>query len=1279
METLSRSSPAEQAEPTTRRIELRRDAAPEISYPPALPISQRKDEIAAAIRDHQVVIVAGETGSGKTTQLPKICLELGRGVQGMIGHTQPRRLAARTVAERIATELSVPLGGPVGYQVRFAGQVSDGTLVKLMTDGILLAEIAADRLLRRYDTLIIDEAHERSLNIDFILGYLKRLLPRRPDLKVVITSATIDPQRFSRHFDDAPVLEVSGRTYPVEIRYRPIIDPDDARSDNARYDDAERDQPQAICDAVAELVAEGPGDILVFASGEREIRDAAEALARKKTPDTEIVPLYARLSMAEQHRVFAPHPGRRIVLATNVAETSLTVPGIRYVIDPGNARISRYSHRTKVQRLPIEAVSQASANQRAGRCGRTSAGVCIRLYSAADFEGRPAFTDPEVLRTNLASVILQMTALGLGEVADFPFIDPPDRRNIAAGVQLLVELGALDAGPAGAVRLTPLGRKIAQLPIDPRLARMVLAAADNGCVREVIVIAAALSIQDPRERPADRQQAADEKHARFAEPDSDFLAYLNVWRYLREQQQVLSSNQFRKLCRADFLNYLRVREWQDLVGQLRQAAGTVGISVSSASADSCAIHLSLLAGLLSHIGTKDGGTKDGGGRDGPQDYLGARNARFAIFPGSALAKKQPRWVMAAELVETSRLWGRTVARIEPEWAESLAGHLVKRSYAEPHWEKNAGAVMAYEKVTLYGIPIVAARKINYARIDPALCRELFIRHALVEGDWRTQHPFFVANRRLLEDVEELERRTRRRDILVDDETLYGFYEARIGPEVVSGRHFDSWWKRVRRSTPDLLTFEASMLVSEQASGVSPQDYPDIWQIDGLALRLSYEFEPGTDTDGVTVHIPLPVLGQLSGHDFDWQIPGLREELVITLIRSLPKPLRRHFVPVPDHARAVLATLRPGEEPLLAGLGRELGRLAGVPVPLDAWQLDRVPEHLRVTFRIEDEDGGTLAEGKDLTALKQRLAPRLRASLTAAAAADGLNRGGLRDWELGTLPRTLRTRRDGYEVAGYPALVDEQDSVAVRVFETEDQQRQAMWWGTRRLLLLGAPAPAKLVASRLTNKAKLTLLDNPHGSLAALLADCADCAADALITEHGGPAWDERGFDALRAAVRAGLADSLFAVVCEVQRILAASQAIEARLIGPGLTGPTLAPALADIRAQRSGLVYPGFVTATGRQRLPDVLRYLQAIDRRLAKLPEHPDRDRAWMHTVQQVQQAYQDLIAALPPDRPTGPDLLQIRWMIEELRVSFFAQTLGTAYPVSDKRIYRAMDQLSH
>jgi ATP-dependent helicase HrpA len=1234
-----------------RRVARRRAAVPRVSYPAALPISQKRDEILAAVRDHQVVIVAGETGSGKTTQLPKMCLELGRGVRGAIGHTQPRRLAARTVAERVAEELETPLGEAVGYKVRFSDHVSDDTLVKVMTDGILLAELLDDRMLRRYDTLIIDEAHERSLNIDFVLGYLAQLLPRRPDLKVIITSATIDPERFSRHFGGAPVIEVSGRTYPVEVRYRPIAE------------DPDGDQIQAICDAVDELRSERRGDILVFLSGEREIRDTADALRRLDPSDTEVLPLYARLSAAEQHRVFQPHTGRRIVLATNVAETSLTVPGIRYVIDPGTARISRYSHRTKVQRLPIEAISQASANQRKGRCGRTADGICIRLYSEEDFQSRPEFTDPEILRTNLASVILQMATLGLGDVASFPFIDPPDHRNVRDGVHLLEELGAFDpSAKDDRRRLTPLGRKLAQLPVDPRLARMVLEAERYGCVREVMVIAAALSIQDPRERPTDSQQAAAEKHQRFADKDSDFLGYLNLWRYLRNAQEELSSNQFRKLCRAEFLNYLRVREWQDIYSQLRQAARTFGIHSSSTPDDADNIHRALLAGLLSHIGLKD---------PERQEYLGARNARFAISPGSALFKKPPRWVMAAELVETSRLWGRVAARIEPEWAESLGGHLVKRTYSEPHWEQSAGAVMALERVTLYGVPIVTSRRVNYGRIDPEASRELFIRHALVQGEWETHHRFFHANRDLLEEVSDLEARARRRDILVDDEALFDFYDRRIPPEVVSARHFDAWWTRARASQPDLLSFEKSMLIKQGAGGVSQRDYPDVWRQGRLELPLTYQFEPGADADGVTVHVPLAVLNQVRADAFDWQVPGLRQELATELIRSLPKPIRRNFAPAPDHARAALERVTPSERPLVEALGVELRRMTGVEVPVDAWRLDQVPDHLKVTFRVSD-DQHVLAEDKDLERLKLRLKGKLRAAISAAAG--GVERRGLRSWSFGTLPRTVEVERGGRVVQGYPALVDEGDSVAVRILETEDAQREAMWRGTRRLLLLGSPSPTRFVLGRLGNRAKLTLRDYPHGSATDLFDDCIACAADALMADGGGPAWDAEGFAKLHDKLRGELADAVLEVVTGVERILAVVHTVELRL--HDAANPTLEPALDDLRAQLGGLVYGGFVAATGSRRLADVLRYVRGIQHRLDRLPSHPARDAELMAIVHDLQEAYRQRLDRVPPGRQPGEALREIRWMIEELRISYFAQPLGTPYPVSEKRLRRALDQ---
>ncbi|HWH01616.1 MAG TPA: ATP-dependent RNA helicase HrpA [Pilimelia sp.] len=1250
------------------RVDARRAGVPAVSYPPELPVSGRREDILAAIRDHQVVVVAGETGSGKTTQLPKMCLELGRGVRGRIGHTQPRRLAARAVADRIAAELGTPLGGAVGYQVRFTDRAGPDTLVKVMTDGILLAELSQDRLLRRYDTLIIDEAHERSLNIDFILGYLKQLLPRRPDLKVVITSATIDPQRFARHYPGpdgrpAPIVEVSGRTYPVQVRYRPLTPP--AADDPDAGGEAEpRDQIEAIRAAVAELRAEGPGDILVFLSGEREIRDTADALRRADLPDTEVLPLYARLSSAEQHRIFQPHPGRRIVLATNVAETSLTVPGIRYVIDPGTARISRYSHRLKVQRLPIEPVSQASADQRKGRCGRVADGICIRLYDEADFAARPQFTDPEILRTNLASVILQMAALGLGDVAGFPFLEPPDRRQVTDGVRLLEELGALEPGGSGAPRLTPLGRRLAQLPVDPRLGRMVLEAERNGCVAEVIVIAAALSIQDPRERPTERRAAADAQHARFVDPESDFLALLNLWNHLRERQRELSSSGFRRMCQAEFLNYLRVREWQDVVSQLRQVVRDLGVTVNSVPAAPPAIHVSLLAGLLSHLGLKD---------VEKQDYLGARGARWAIFPGSALFRKRPQWVMAAELVETSRLWGRVCARIDPEWVEPLAGHLVKRSYSEPRWSRRQAAVLATEKVTLYGLPVVAARRVNYGRIDPQLSRELFIRHALVEGDWDTRHEFFHANRALLDEVAELEHRARRRDILVDDETLFEFYAARIPADVVSGQHFDAWWKKERRSRPDLLSFTTEMLVNAGRGGVAEADYPEAWQQGDLTLPLSYQFEPGAATDGVTVHVPVAALPAVDPADFAWQVPGLRLELVTALLRTLPKATRRNFVPAPDYAAAALHALTPRKEPLLDGLERALRALTGVVVPRAEWGLDRVPDHLRVTFRVVDAEGGTLAEGKDLAALRERLAPKVRETL--AEPADGLARSGLTGWDFDALPRTVRRRRGAIEVTGYPTLVDEGESVAIRVVETPHAQRVHLWQGVRRLLWLGVPPPLKSLQARLGNAERLALSRNPHGGVPALLADCVTATLDALIGEHGGPPWDAAGFAALRDAVRAALPGRLYQVVTEVQRILAAAHGVEQRL--GGTRNPLLLPALTDIRAQLAGLVYPGFVATTGAARLPDLPRYLRAVEARLDRLPANPRRDGELMAAVHAVQREYRQLFDRLGGGGPRAGELARIRWMIEELRVSYFAQGQGTAYPVSDVRIYRAMDDL--
>ncbi|EIU7746788.1 ATP-dependent RNA helicase HrpA [Vibrio vulnificus] len=1235
-------------------VEQRSRYQPKIEYPEILPVSQKKDDIADAIAHHQVVIVAGETGSGKTTQLPKICAELGRGKFGLIGHTQPRRLAARSVANRIAEEMETQLGDFVGYKVRFNDQISENTQIKLMTDGILLAEIQHDRFLNQYDTIIIDEAHERSLNIDFILGYLKELLPRRPDLKVIITSATIDPERFSNHFGGAPIIEVSGRTYPVETRYRPL---------GGETED-DRDQLEGIFDAVDELCDEGLGDILIFMNGEREIRDTADALAKRKLKDTEIVPLYARLSAGEQNKIFQPHTGRRIVLATNVAETSLTVPGIKYVIDPGTARISRYSYRTKVQRLPIEPVSQASANQRKGRCGRVQEGICIRLYSEDDFNSRPEFTDPEILRTNLASVILQMTALGLGDIEAFPFVEAPDKRNILDGVRLLEELGAINTNAKDPKkRLTAVGKQLARLPIDPRLARMVLEAPRFGCLKEVMIIAAALSIQDPRERPSDKQQSADDKHRRFYHEDSDFLTFVNVWNHIQKQQKALSGNQFRRQCKDDYLNYLRVREWQDVYFQIHQSMREMEFKLNSEPGSYDAVHSAILTGLLSHIGMKD---------QEKNEYHGARNARFHIFPGSGLFKKQPKWVMSAELVETSKLWGRIIAKIQPEWIEPLAKHLIKRSHSEPHWSKKQAAVMAYEKVMLYGIPIVPKRLVNYGNIDASVSREIFIRSALVEGDWETKHAFFKQNRKLLLEVEELEHKSRRRDILVDDEELFQFYDQRVGTEVVSGRHFDTWWKQASKKEPELLNFEKEMLFKGDASHVTDLDYPNFWHQNGLKLKLSYQFEPGDDSDGVTVHIPLPILNQIDPAGFDWQIPGLRHELVVSLIKSLPKTLRKNFVPAPNYADAFLSRVTAMEMPLLDALEKELRRMTGATVLREDWKLDQVPDHLKVTFRAVDERNRKLKEHKDLHELKESLKEKVQETLSKVAD-DDIEQQGLHTWSFGELPQVYQQKRGGYQVKAFPALVDNKDSVEIKFYETEQEQISAMKAGQRRLILLNVPSPIKYLHANLPNKSKLGLYFNPYGKVLDLIDDCIACGVDKLIEEQGGLVWEPEKFEALKEHVRAELGDTVVDIAKQVETILTTAFNINKKL--KGKIDFTMAFALSDIKAQIEGLIFKGFATECGWKRLPDILRYMKAIERRMEKLPIDPNKDRLHMLKIESVVKDYRELLNKIPKGLAVPENVKEIRWMIEELRVSFFAQQLGTPYPVSDKRVKNAIE----
>lgn len=1374
----------QQNRPAPRRYE---PFIPEvITYPEELPVSERRDDIMNAIRDNQVVIIAGETGSGKTTQIPKMCLELGLGEKGLIGHTQPRRLAARSVAERIAEELGQKIGETVGYQVRFTSEVGEHSAIKLMTDGILLAEIQNDKLLRRYSTLIIDEAHERSLNIDFILGYLKRILPQRPDLKVIITSATIDPERFARHFspsyvpgkgivdenlsdeereiaeailpDDAPpIIEVSGRTYPVEIRYRPL------EGDELYLDDEEvaedRDPTDAILDAIKELSKEAPGDILIFFSGEREIRDAKDAIeamvAKSPRLNYEVLPLYARLSLAEQHRVFSPGSRPRIVLATNVAETSLTVPGIKYVIDTGTARISRYSARTKVQRLPIERISQASANQRSGRCGRVSDGIAIRLYSEEDFNSRPEFTDPEILRTNLAAVILQMIAIGVvrepGDISRFPFVQPPASRAINDGVNLLRELGALTErtrrkgrGGNNSATLTAIGRAMAAFPVDPRLARMIIEGGRRGCAKEMMVLAAALTIQDPRERPADVRAEADAVHARFVDDTSDFSSFLLLWDYINEQQAALSSSQLRKMCHREFINYLRIREWQDLFAQLREMGRTANIHASggrdiNASAHEVDIHKSLLTGLLSHVGVKEEREKDSKGRNrGPREYLGARGTKFAIFPGSGLFKKGPDWVLSAELVETSRLWARTNAAIEPQWIEEVGKHLISVQYSEPHWSLSSGAAVAYAKGTLFGLTIYADRPVQYARVDAAAAREIFIQSALVEGQWHTQHKFYLRNQRALAEVEELEARLRRRDLRVDDSVLFAFYDARIPAHVTDVRAFDKWWKQARLEDDNYLDFNPEKLINEEAADYDDSQFPRQWvqRTDSgeLTLDLRYEYAPtagigGARTDaakrdGVAVQVPILFLNQLSPEPFRWQIPGLRHELVTALIKSLPKAIRRNFVPAPDVARAACAALEedysPATDELLPSLALVLRRLRGVVVEPEAFNWDAVPEHLKMGFQVRNARNKILGEGKDLRALQQQLHKEIRSALAdslgasdeamakmvalaqgGSSNASGPARpgsakgaknpakgtqseagasGGVREvtgltefpadmFPDGAIPRKVQRIIATQAVNGYPALVDEGSSVGLRIFPTEAEQLHAQRRGIIRLLQLQVPSPVRYVSEHLSHKEKIVFTQNPHGSIDELIRDCTVAALDHLVPHT--PIFTHAEYSELYEHVRAELIETVFDVTKLVAEILSEATALKKAI--KKATSLTTMHAVSDVKAQMENLVYPGFVAKTGYDQLVHIPRYLKAAQVRLTKLGPNLHRDNQLMLTVQDLEDSYDNAVKSLPAGTIVPDALRRVNWMIEELRVSFFAQELGTAYTVSEKRIAKA------
>lgn len=1232
----------------------------QIVFPENLPVVEKRQDIFNAIRDNQVVIIAGETGSGKTTQIPKICLELGLGVKGFIGHTQPRRLAARSVANRIAEELHTEIGQLVGYKVRFSDQVSDTTLIKLMTDGILLAEIQKDKLLLQYDTIIIDEAHERSLNIDFILGYLKQLLPKRPDLKVIITSATIDVERFSNHFNHAPVVEVSGRTYPVEVRYRPPI------FDNNDSEVEKNSDFQPIIDAIDELSAESNGDILIFLTGEREIRDLADTLNKLQLRHTDVLPLYARLSNSEQNRIFQSHTKRRIVLATNVAETSLTVPGIKYVIDPGLARISRYSYRTKVQRLPIEPISQASANQRKGRCGRTSDGICIRLYDEQDFLSRPEFTEPEILRTNLASVILQMTALGLGDIAAFPFVQAPDSKYIRDGIRLLEELGALYT-KHHRYHLTDIGKILAQLPIDPRLARMLVEARRLGCTKEIMIITAALSIQDPRERPFDKQQASDEKHRRFADKQSDFISYINLWNYIKTQQQELSGNQFRRLCQKEFLNYLRIREWQDVYTQIRQTIKQLAFPINSQLADYRSLHVALLCGLLSHVGMKE---------LEKHEYIGARNIKFAIFPNSAIFKNQPKWCIASELVETSRLWGRTAAKIEAEWIEPVAKHLVKYSYSEPRWSKKQGTTIANEKVTLFGLPIVASRIVNYSKIDPVLSRSLFIRHALVEGDWLTNHKFYKQNQKLIEEVEDLEHKSRRQDILIDDNELFNFYDQRIDKSVISAKHFDSWWKTKQKTDPDFLNFKKNMLINQSAQSVNLNDFPDFWYQDQLKLPLSYQFDIGDKRDGVTITIPINILNQVKNRGFDWQVPGFREDLVIALIKSLPKSLRKNLVPAPNYAQAFLNRVGATDQPLLETLETEFRKMTGVKITNEDWQLDQIPDYLKMSFSIVDNNK-EIAFGKDLDKLKEQLKTQVQQALSSLTEKKSisLEQDNLTDWNFGTLPHIYEAKQKNYVVKAYPTIIDNQNSVSIKLVDSKQEQQRLTKLGLRRLLILNIPSPIKYLHEKLPNKSKLGLYFNSFGTVLSLIDDCIACAVDYLIEKNNQTIENQEQYQQLLDYTKAHINETVVDIAKQVESILTLHFNINKKL--KGRVDLSLAFALSDIKQQINNLIYKGFVAKSGYHRLNDIHRYLLAIEKRIEKLMQNASKDRQAMNTVEEVKNLYENWLNSLTENQRLQQQVVNIRWMIEELRVNLFAQQLGTPYPISAKRIKQQIEQV--
>ena len=1240
---------------------LRQQQLPTPEFEGDLPIIERKNDIATAIQENQVIILSGETGSGKTTQLPKICLELGRGVAGLIGHTQPRRLAARTVATRIAEELKSELGDLVGYKVRFHDQVkADRSYIKLMTDGILLAETQNDRFLSQYDTIIIDEAHERSLNIDFLLGYLKQLLPKRPDLKVIITSATIDTSRFSEHFNNAPVIEVSGRTFPVEIRYRPPAGNDDEQRDY--------DMMQGIVDAVDELCKEGQGDILVFLSGELNIRMAFEALRKHHPPNTEILPLLARQSAAEQNRVFKTGGHRRIILATNVAETSLTVPGIRYVVDVGFARISRYSVRNKVQRLPIEKISQSSANQRSGRCGRVAAGVAIRLYDEQDFANRPAFTDPEVLRTNLASVILQMSSLRLGDPAKFPFINPPPDKMINDGFRLLEELAAVDKHR----KLTETGRQLAQLPIDPRIARMVLSAQQQNCLTEILIIASALSIQDPRERPMDKQQAADEAHHKYKDDRSDFLAFISLWNHYHDKKKHLTQNKLRKYCKEHFLSFIRLREWCDIHQQLHIQVTQMGLKPNQVPANYQEIHQALLSGLLSNIAVKSDKTS----------YLGTRNLTLKIFPGSALHKKGPKWVMSAELVETGRLYSRIVAKIEPEWIEPVAGDLVRKNYSDPHWEKKPAQVVAFESVSLYGLPIVARRRVHFGTIDPVKSHEIFIRDALVQGDWQSNARFFRHNKELIQSIEQLEQKSRRRDVLVDDEELYAFYANKIPQYIINGAGFDKWRKQAEKKSPHLLFLKRDDLMHHNAEYVTDNAFPDQLLVNRVPLTLEYHFEPGKEHDGITHAIPISLLNQTNPDRYEWLVPGLLRDKVIFLIKGLPKTQRRHFVPVPQYADNCLKTISSDMGALLPALSEALRKQTGISISLKDWKQNELPNYLQMNFRLFDEQGALLDESRDLHQLKQDWSTEAAASFSEIPNSD-YEQQGLKSWSFGDLPESITLEQNGLEMTAYPALVDKISHVDLTLMDVQQQAVQSTAKGLRRLFILAQADNVKYLHKHLPDIKKMCMHyinvqtspfsdeENNTGIPPSeqLKTDLIQLAFDRCFIVDLPSIHTKDDFEQRLQSKRSELIAIANQLAKQVAKPLAEYHTIAKRL-SSNLPLQTL-DTIKDIQEQLNHLIYQGFIHQTPDKILKRLPFYLLAIGSRLDKLASHPARDKQWMQEVRPHWQRYLNNI-----NKHSSTEFKDYRWMIEEFRISLFAQGIKTSSPISAKRLDKHWDK---